>query len=58
MRLDPDRTITIQDCIIYEEGMIDGWKHIKNICNLCIKVHKKEIKRLKGKFVVSSKKSR
>lgn len=46
MRLDSERAITKQDCIIYEEGMIDGWKHIQNICKVCIKTHKEEIKKL------------
>jgi hypothetical protein len=49
MRLNPNRAITKQDCIIYEEGMIEAWKHIQNICRLCIKAHKEEIRRLKGK---------
>lgn len=49
MRLDPKRAITKQDCIIYEEGMIEAWNHIQNICKMCIKAHKEEIKRLSKK---------
>lgn len=43
------RKITFQDRIIYEQGMIEAWKHIQNICRLCIKAHKEEIKKLKKK---------
>jgi len=38
-----------EKAIIFEKGMIEAWKHIKNICNLCIKSHKEEIKKLKSR---------
>jgi len=37
----------LQELIIYEKGMISAWEHIKTICNLCIKAHQGEIKRLR-----------
>jgi hypothetical protein len=39
----------LQELIIYEKGMIEAWRHIKTICNLCIRAHKEEIKRLKSR---------
>ena len=41
------REISLGDCIVFEEGMIEAWKHVKNICNVCINVHKKEMVRLR-----------
>ena len=35
--------------IIFEKGMIDGFKHIKNICNACIKAHKESMRRKEKK---------
>jgi hypothetical protein len=34
---------------MFEKGMIEGWKHIQNICKICIKAHKETIKELKNK---------
>jgi len=38
-----------QELLIFDKGMISAWEHIKTICNLCIRAHKEEIKRLKRK---------
>jgi len=39
----------LQELLIYDEGTIEAWRHIRNICNLCIKARKEEIKRLKSR---------
>ena len=31
--------------VAYENGMIHAWKHIRNMCNACIKAHKEELKK-------------
>jgi hypothetical protein len=32
--------------IAFEQGMIEGWRHIRSICNCCIEAHIEERKRL------------
>ena len=32
--------------VAFEQGMIEGWRHIKAICNSCIRAHLGERKRL------------
>ena len=32
--------------IAFEQGLIEGWRHIKAICNACIKAHIEDRKRL------------
>lgn len=31
----------------FEKGMIEAWRHIRHVCNGCIKAHKEEMKRIK-----------
>ena len=33
--------------LAFEQGMIEGWRHIKTVCNLCIKAHKEYLKVLR-----------
>jgi len=33
--------------IAFEKGMIEAWRHIRSVCNSCIKAHKEELKRIR-----------
>jgi len=33
--------------IAFEKGMIEGWIHLRSVCNSCIKAHKEELKRIR-----------
>ena len=37
----------LRERIEFERGMIEGWKHVKNLCSHCIKAHRQEIKDIK-----------
>jgi len=38
--------ISKKERLAFENGIIEGWRHIKAICNSCIKAHREEKKRL------------
>jgi len=40
------RPVSRKERIAFENGIIEGWRHIKAICNSCIKAHMEEKKRL------------
>ena len=37
----------IEKWFAFEKGMIEAWRHIRHVCNGCIKAHKEEIKRIR-----------
>jgi len=40
------RPVSRKERTAFEQGMIEGWRHIRAICNACIRAHIEEKKRL------------
>ncbi len=40
------RGSSTKEQIAFEQGMIEGWRHIRAICNSCIKAHIEDLKML------------
>ncbi len=43
----------IERHIEFEKGMIKAWRHVRNLCNSCIKTHREELTKKRIKELVN-----